>query len=495
MTETQVIVAVLGVYILALVGLAVWSSKGTRDPAGYFIAGKKLPFWVVAFSANATGESGWLLLGVTGMAYAVGVHAFWVPLGELVGVALSWLLIARRLKRETDQSDSITLLDYLDSQVKDRLQLLRLAGALIIIVMVLTYVTSQMVAAGKAFSEFINVTFEQGVLIGAVVTLFYTTIGGYKAVAYTDLVQGVLMLLALALLPTVAIIEIGGVQALVAGLQAADASLLSGMGEHGWGLVGVLAVASFLGIGLPFMGVPQFLIRYMSIKSPEQVPKAAALSIATITCFGVGAVCIGLAGRVLFPGLEDAETVMPTLSRELFPPLVTGVLVVVLLAAIMSTVDSLLILLSSAVTRDLLQKIIKPNFSAIQLWWGLRRGREALIKPDFSDLTLARIGKGATLVVGLLAFSWALYLGDETLFWFILFAWSGLGAAFGPVVLCMLLWRKVTLPGALAGVVGGFATTMLWGLVKADYYNFYEAIPGFIVGFALVVGVSKLSRR
>lgn len=473
MTELQIIFAVFAAYILALIGLAVWSSKGTRDPAGYFIAGKQLPYWVVAFSANATGESGWLLLGVTGLAYAVGVHAFWVPLGEVIGVALSWLLIARRLKTRSDKSGAITLLDYLDSQVQDRLQLLRLSGALIIMVMVLTYVSSQMVASGKAFSDFLEVSYREGVAIGVAVTLFYTTLGGYKAVAYTDLVQGLAMLLALVLLPLVAIAEIGGIDSLIAGLEAADSGLLLPLGEHGWSLVGVVAVASLLGIGLPFLGVPQFLVRYMSIKSAAQLPKAAGVSIATTVCFGVGAVCIGLAGRVLFPGLADQELVMPTMSRELFPPLVTGFLMVVVLAAIMSTVDSLLILLSSAVTRDLLQKVVRPSLSALQL---------------------SRIGKLATLVIGLAAF--ALALEERSLFWFILFSWSGLGAAFGPVVLCTLFWRGVTLAGALAGVLGGFLTTMVWGVfVKPLAHNLYEAIPGFAAGFLLILLVSRIDRQ
>lgn len=474
MTELQIIIAVFCCYLFLLIALALWSTKGTANLEGYFIADKKLPYWVVAFSANATGESGWLLLGLTGMAYAVGIHALWIPLGEVIGVGLSWYLIAKKLKQRSDESNAITIPDYLDSQFDDKKHILRLCSVIIIVVMVLTYVTAQMVAAGKAFSDFMEISYVNGVILGAVVTLFYTVIGGYKAVAYTDLVQGVLMLLALVILPVVAITELGGWSLMLDGLHNTEPALLQVMGEHGWSLAGGIAVASFLAIGLPFLGVPQFLVRYMSISDKEQVPKAAAMSIGCLACFTFGAVLIGLAGRVLFPDLSDPELIMPTISRELFPPVITGILVVVLLAAIMSTVDSLLILLSSAVTRDLLQKVIRP---------------------DLSNASLSRIGKLVTLIVGVSAVLIAL-TENRAVFWFVLFAWSGLGAAFGPVVLCTLFWRNVTLAGAVSGVIGGFLITMIWGVyIKQYVLDMYEMIPGFFGGLLLIIIVSKLTAQ
>ncbi len=472
MTELQIIIAVFLAYLALLAGLALWSKKAAINPAGYFIADKKLPYWVVAFSANATGESGWLLLGLTGMAYVVGVHALWVSVGEVMGVALSWCLIAGKLKRRSDKCGAITLPDYLASEFDDKKQYLRLCSVLIIMVMVLAYVAAQMVAAGKAFSDFMQISYVSGVILGAAVTLLYTIIGGYKAVAYTDLVQGVLMLLALVILPAVAIHEAGGFSSLLASLRHEDAALLSITGPHGFSLAGGIAVASFLAIGLPFLGVPQFLVRYMSIVDAEQIPKAAAMSITCAVCFSFGAVLTGLAGRILFPGLADAELIMPTLSRELFPPLITAILVIVLLAAIMSTVDSLLILLSSAVTCDLLERIIAPGLSSA---------------------ALSTIGKLVTLAVGIAAVLIAL-TENRTIFWFVLFSWSGLGSAFGPLILSILFWRGVTLPGALAGMLGGFLTTVIWSVsIKPHALDMYEAIPGFLVSFLLIVMVSKLT--
>ena len=474
MTELQIIIAVFVTYLLLLFALAVWSSKATTNMDGYFIAGKKLPYWVVAFSTNATGESGWLLLGLTGMAYSVGVHALWVVAGELVGITLCWFIVARRLKVEADRYGSITVPDYLESRFADSRHILRFISVCIILAMVLTYIAAQMIAAGKAFSDFMHISYVQGVILGALVTALYTVIGGYKAVAYTDVVQGLLMLTALILLPAFTIMEAGGLSAVMDGLNNIDPVLMQMSGVHGWSAAGFVAVASFLAIGLPFLGVPQVLVRFMSIKDEGQVVKAGMISIACLLCFTLGAVMTGLSGRVLFPDLADPELIMPTLSRELFPPLVTGLLVVVLLAAIMSTVDSLLILVSSAVTRDFLQKIVSPNVT---------------------DRKLVFIGKVSTFLIGVCALFIAL-IESRAIFWFVLFSWSGLGAAFGPVIICSLLWKKVTLPGAIAGVLGGFLITILWVVfLKELVFNMYEMIPGFFGGLLLIIVVSLLTRK
>ena len=474
MSEIDVIVGIFCFYLLIITALAIWSSKGSSDTAGFFIAGKKLPFWVVAFSANATGESGWLLLGLTGMAYSVGLHALWVLLGEMIGIALCWLLIARRLKIDADRYDAITVADYLESRFQDGRHILRIISVVIIVVMVLIYVAAQMIAAGKAFADFMQITYVHGVILGAVVTSLYTVIGGYKAVAYTDVLQGVLMLLALIVLPVVAFSEAGGVSAVIQGLGEADPVLVNYFGEKGWSLAGVIAVASFMAIGLPFLGVPQVLVRFMSINDPAETRKAAAISISCLFVFLFGAILIGLAGRVLFPGLADPELIMPTLSRELFPPVITGLLVVVLLAAIMSTVDSLLILLSSAITRDLVQKILNPAIP---------------------DAQLARIGRVTTFVIGAGALAIALS-ENRAIFWLVLFSWSGLGATFGPVIACSLLWPRVNLAGAAAGMLGGFLISVTWVVfIKERFYDMYEAIPGFIGGTILLIVVSLYSER
>lgn len=470
--DKGVIWAVLIAYLLVLLAVAAWSVREGRSMRGYFLAGKKLPFWVVAFSTNATGESGWLLLGLSGMAYAVGLHALWIVLGEVIGIALSWMLIARRLKVDTDRLDSITVPDYLATKFDDRRNSIRKVSVPIILLMVVVYAAAQLVAAGKSFEVFLSLDYRAGVLLGAVVTVAYTAVGGFKAVAYTDALQGVLMLGALVLLPVAGFVALGGSAGFLERLAAADPSLVDLLGPQGYSIAGLVAVLSFLAIGLPFLGVPQLLTRFMSIRSEREVRAAGMWSVGVILLFDLGAVLIGLTGRLLFPELPDPETVLPHMSQELLPPLLAGLVMVVVIAAIMSTVDSLLILASSAIVKDFLADTLRKR-------WASER--------------IARVGKSVTLLVGVSAT--VIALGDSrAIFWFVMFAWSGLGAAFGPVVLCSLYRKDVTREGVVAGISGGFLTIVLWVLfVKPLAFDLFEMVPAFIVSLLLCITVSRWS--
>ena len=463
-------VTVLIIYLGILAALAIWSRRETHTLSGFYLAGKKLPFWVVAFSTNATGESGWLLLGLSGMGYLVGAQAYWVVVGEIVGIGLSWWLMSRRLKALGDETDSITVPDVLAAKFEDKWHLIRGAAVLIILVMVTTYVTAQMVATGKAFSSFLDMSYQTGVIVGSVFIIAYTFVGGYKAVSYTDVVQGVLMLLGLIAVPAAAIIASGGWDEVTRSLQQQDPALLD-MFAFGatpaW-----IGIASFLAIGLPFIGVPQLLIRYMSARDDGEIRKARIMSLVVLFIFTFGAVTAGVAGRALYPGLDDPETIFPVISNNLFPPVIAGVLLVVVLSAIMSTVDSLLLLASSSAVRDTYQKIMGSTES---------------------DERLANYGKLITIVIGI----FAVVLGVQeprVIFHFVLASWSGLGSAFGPVMIGILYYRRITWLGVLSGMLGGFAASVLWLMYfKADYHGLYEAIPGFIVGMLLTFGVSRLT--
>ena len=467
------------VYLVVLTGVALWSRSETHTMSGYFIAGKKLPPWVVAFSTNATGESGWLLLGLTGMGYAVGAQAFWVVAGEVVGIALAWLLLSRRIKRLSDESDSITLPDVLAARFNDRTHVLRKLSVLIILVMVGAYVAAQMVATGKAFDGFTSLSYSSGVLVGATVIILYTLVGGYKAVAWTDLIQGILMLLGLIIVPLIAINAAGGWDAVLSNLHLQDPGLLTPWGPEGKSTAALVGILSFLAIGLPFMGVPQLMVRFMSARSEKSLVPAMAISVTVILLFDLGAVLTGMAGRALFPGLEDPEGILPLISTSLLHPVLGGIMMVVVLAAIMSTVDSLLILASSAVVRD--------------YWQQIRGSLQG--KKELSDRALAQRGKLVTLIIGIIGVAFALHQ-TPLIFWFVLFAWSGLGAAFGPVLLCALWYPKTNLAGAIAGMLGGFITTIVWVLwLKPYFYDLLEVIPGFFVGLVLTIVVSNLTRN
>jgi sodium/proline symporter len=309
-------VAVLVGYLAMLAALAIWSRKETHTLKGFYLAGKKLPYWVVAFSANATGESGWLLLGLTGMGYAVGAQAYWVIVGEMIGIAASWGFISRKLKRLSDETDSITLPDVLAANFDDRWHLIRGVAVAIIAVMVTTYVSAQMVATGKAFSGFIGLDYRAGVIIGAVIIIGYTFVGGYKAVSYTDVVQGVLMLAGLIAVPLVAISAAGGLDQMTATLHAYDPAFVDMFAVLDGSTAGFVAALSFAAIGLPFLGVPQMLIRYMSARDEMELKKARIVSIAVLFVFLFGAVTAGIAGRALFPGLEDSVCSSLSCSRR-----------------------------------------------------------------------------------------------------------------------------------------------------------------------------------
>ena len=462
----------LGIYLLILLGLGLWSRAAGGGLEGYFVAGKKLPAWVVAFSSNATGESGWLLLGLTGMGYLIGVHAFWVILGEVLGVTLGWVLVARPFKALTDGYGSITVPDYLESRFRDDAGLLRKIGVAIVLSMATVYTAAQMVAAGKAFDSFLATGYVPGVLIGAAVTLFYTAVGGFKAVAYSDFVQGVLMALGLIALPIAGIAAAGGIEAMFANVGAQDPALLLPMGEYGMTFEGVLSAVGMAAIGLAFLGVPQLLVRFMAAGSDRDLVQGSGFAYLCIVIFDVGAVFTGIAGRALYPALEDQETVMPLLSAELFPAIFTGIFLVIVLGAIMSTVDSLLIMSSAAVVRDLVQKTFGSKTS---------------------EKRLSFYGRLTTLAIGAIALPFALREA-KVLFWFVLFAWSGLGAAFTPVVLCSLFWARTTRLGAAAGMVSGFVVTVVWvQFFKAEFYDLYEMIPGFLAGLVATVVVSLMT--
>jgi sodium/proline symporter len=467
------IIVVLIVYLCFLAALAVWSHRETDTLSGFYLAGKKLPYWVVAFSTNATGESGWLLLGLTGMGYAVGAQAYWVLVGEVVGIALSWVLISRRLKRMGDETHSITVPDVLAARFNDSWHLIRGVAVVIILTMVTAYVTAQLVASGKAFSEFIGMEYEVGVVVGSAIIIAYTFIGGYKAVSYTDVLQGVLMLLGLIVVPVVAVIAAGGWDSMTSNLVAQDPNLVN-MFSIADGMERWVGIVSFLAIGLPFLGVPQLLVRYMSARDDVELKKARYVSVGITLFFSFGAVTAGIAGRALFPGIEDPETIFPMLANELFPPLIAGVLLVIVLSAIMSTADSLLLLASSAIVRDTMQKIL---------------GSEK------SDKALSGYGKTVTILIGVVAIAFAIPEA-QFIFYFVLFAWSGLGAAFGPVLICLLYYKKTTRAGVLFGMIAGFLTSVVWVLgLKDQTFGLYEAVPGFAVGIIVTMLVSMVTYR
>ena len=466
------VIAVLAGYLVILLAIGFWAARDSGDLKSYYVAGKRLPSWVIAFSSNATGESAWLLLGLTGMGYAIGVHAFWVILGEVLGIACAWVWVARPFKEYTDRFDAITVPDYLTNRFGDTSHVFRWLSAVIILSMVMAYTAAQLTASGKAFDSFLGTGYTPGVFIGLAIVLFYTVVGGFKAVAYSDFIQGILMLGCLVTLPIVAITAAGGWGEMLGALGAVNPALLRPMGEFGLGAAGISSAIGFVAIGFAFLGSPQLLTRFMAARDQKQIVDGGIWAVLCVIGFDVGAVFGGMAGRTLFPGLVDPETILPEMSAALFPAFFTGIFLVVVLAAIMSTVDSLLILASSVVVRDVVQKALKSTAT---------------------ERTLSLLGRAVTVVIGAVAV-WVALLEVRVIFYFVLFAWSGIASAFTPVVLCSLFWKRTTKAGAVAGMIGGFVATVVWTVVfKELFYDLYEMIPGFIAGFACCIGVSLIT--
>jgi SSS family transporter len=335
--------------------------------------------------------------------------------------------------------------------------------------MVMAYTAAQLTGSGKAFDSFLGTGYTEGVWIGLVIVLFYTTVGGFKAVAYSDCLQGVLMLGCLIALPIVGIAAAGGWSEMITGLAAADPALLRPMGQFGLGAAGIASAFGFVAIGFAFLGSPQLLTRFMAARDQKQIINGGFWAVLCVIGFDVGAVLGGMSGRTLFPGLADPETILPEMSAALFPDVFTGIFLVVVLAAIMSTVDSLLLLASSAIVRDIVQKAM---------------GIQA------SERTLSNLARGVTVVIGLVGLVVAL-TEPASIFYFVLFAWSGIACAFTPVVLCSLFWKRTTKLGAIAGMIGGFVVTIVWTIwFKEKFYDLYEMIPGFIAGFVCTISVS-----
>jgi len=469
--ERVILILTMTFYFIVLVLIGIFSRQESDSVGGYYAAGKKLRYWIVSFSTNATGESSWLLLGLTGMGYAVGVHAFWVILGEVLGVAVSWIYMARRFKVYTDKYNSITVPDFLEDRFDDSRHIMRIISSIILATMVTSYVAAQLTATGIVFKSFFQVDFLTGTIIGLAIILFYTVIGGLKAVARADFMHGLLMLLGLIALPVVAIAHCGGFAEMFSVLESTDPNLLKLCGSYGFSTSGIISILSFLGVGLAFLGAPQLFVRFIAARDQTELIYGKYVAIPFILIIDAGAVLAGMAGRVLFPVLEDQELIMPTISSELFPALITGLFIAIVLAAIISTVDSLLILLSSAVIRDVYQKILRP---------------------EATQKRIVFLGKLMTVIVGIAAF-WFSLVESRLIFWFVLFAWSGIGCAFCPVVILSLFWKRTTKAGAIAGMCSGFLITIIWAVFFKSSTNLYEMVPGFIGSIITIILVSLFS--
>ncbi len=489
-------------YLIFLIIVGIWTFKLNKTQEDYLLAGRKLGPWVTAFSERASGESAWLLLALPGAAIAVGLGEVWTVVGITIGIIASWFLIAEKLRIETEKYHALTIPEYLHRRFKDNSNIIRLFSALIIAFFFAFYVSAQFHASGKVLKTLFDFDAVTGITIGAAVIVSYTLMGGFFAVAWTDLLQGILMIGTLIILPIAGFIDLQSSQMSFAESlsQAGPTHSSFTMGKEGFAALAV--VLGGLSWGLGYLGQPHLLIRYMAIKKASDLKQASTIAILwEIPCI-TGAFLIGLVALVYFGpnyfhsfiagigekidlctvcGLIegthiDVEQAMPLLAQKLLPAIVAGLFISGAVAAMMSTADSQLLVSTSAITEDFIHQYLGKEMTSKKL------------------VTLSRI---TIIILGLFAYIIALIseIQGKNIFGVVSYAWSGLGSAFGPALVLTLWWQKTTRNGIIAGLLTGFFTTIIWANVDVLHSAVSERLVSFVLAFLAVIIFSLLDKK
>lgn len=466
-------------YLILILVVGVLTLRLTRTLADYLLAGRRLGVWVVTLSERASGESAWLLIGLPAVALAGGFSAFWTAIGCVSGIVFSWTVIAKRLRVDSERFEALTIPDYFEARFSDKTHLVRMIATAIIIFFFTAYVAAQFSAAGKVLNVTFGISPLVGMLIGALIIVAYTMMGGFFAVAWTDLVQGIIMLITLVMLPVATLIELGGLDAMQQGVVAVGDNLAS-MTKSLSGWAAVSLVVGGLGVGLGYMGQPHLVTRFMAIRDPQQLKRGAVIAGIWAALAFTGAVMVGLTAIAKFGsteiaaiGISDVEQIMPHMVKMFFPAWVAGILISGAIAAMMSTADSQLVICTSAISEDIYHK---------------------LVNHEASQRTLLLLSRLTTLAIGVVAFLLA-YQAEQLVYWMVLFAWAGLGSAFGPPLLLSLWWKKTTKAGVAAGMIVGTMVVIVWYFVPVLKNNLYEMVPGFFASLLTVVTVSLLTHK
>ncbi len=457
------------VYLVGMLLIGWWAYRQTADSTDYFLGGRSLGPWPAALSAGASDMSGWLLLGLPGYAFASGMESAWLAIGLLVGTWLNWLIVARRLRTYSIiANNSLTLPEFFSNRFADRTSLLQVICAIFILLFFLFYTSSGLVAGGKLFNQVFGVDYTWAVLIGMVCVVSYTLFGGFLAVSWTDLVQGLLMAAALLIVPVIAIQTNGGLEATLTAVKTKNPELLTLFNDVKGDPLSLIAVLSLLGWGLGYFGQPHILARFKAARANKEIPTARRIAVSWTAISLFGAALVGFAGTGMEQTIGDSETVFMVMVNALFHPVIAGILLAAILAAIMSTADSQLLVCSSAVAEDFYK---------------------AIVKKDASPKQVMLIGRIAVLSIAVVATLLALDENSKVLD-LVSYAWAGFGAAFGPALVLSLYWKRMNLPGALAGIIVGGLTVVVWKQFEGGWFDLYEIIPGIILSLVAIIGVT-----
>lgn len=469
----------LAAYFLVMIGIGVYAYfQQANDSEGYMLGGRNLGPAVTALSAGASDMSGWLLLGLPGYMYSDGVVSIWIALGLTIGAFLNYIIVAPRLRVYTEvANNSITLPDYFANRFEDKSHLLRVISAIVIILFFTVYTAASLVGGGKLFESSLNMSYSTGLWVTAGVVVCYTLFGGFLAVSMTDFVQGVIMLFAMVIVPIVAFTDLGGVSATTTAVSNIDPTLLNI--TEGMSIIGIISLMAW---GLGYFGQPHIIVRFMAIRSPKDVPTARNIGMSWMIVSLIGALMTGFAGRAYVQKtamtLDDPETIFLVFTQFLFHPLVSGFLLAAILAAIMSTISSQLLVVSSSLTKDVYQLFFD---------------RDA---PESRQVLVGRISVIVVAIVSIMLASDP----NSSVLDLVSNAWAGFGAAFGPLVIFSLTWKRMNRNGAVAGMVVGALTVIIWiygGFTLADGTALnswlFAIVPGFVLSTIAIFAVSIMT--
>ncbi|EKO8622654.1 sodium/proline symporter PutP [Staphylococcus pseudintermedius] len=478
--QTYIMIAI---YFIILLGIGYYGYKqATSNLSEYMLGGRNIGPWVTALSAGASDMSGWMIMGLPGEVYSTGLSAVWITIGLTLGAYINYLVVAPRLRAHTEiAGDAITLPDFFKNRLDDQSNLIKIISGLIIVVFFTLYAHAGLVSGGKLFDSAFGLDYHVGLILIAVIVILYTFFGGYLAVSITDFFQGVIMLVAMVMVPIVVMLKLNGLDTFhtIAEMKPTNLDLFKGST--------VIGIISFFAWGLGYFGQPHILVRFMSIRTVKLFPLTRRIGIAWMIVGLLGAVLVGLLGIAFVPAqgvhIQDPETLFILMSQLLFHPLVGGFLLAAILAAIMSTISSQLLVTSSSLTED---------------FYKLIRGDKANAAAHEKEFVL--VGRISVMIVAVAAIAIA-WTPNNTILNLVGNAWAGFGAAFGPLVILSLYWKGLSRTGAISGMVAGALTVILW-IVFAhpygdvnDFFNLYEIVPGFIVSLVVTILVSNMTQK
>ena len=474
------IIVVFILYLLMMLVIGIVAFKRTSNTADYYLGGRSLGKWVVSISAQASDMSGWLLMGLPGAAYLSGLEAGWIGVGLAIGTYLNWKFVAKRLRNYTEVcGNSITIPEFLGNRYRDEQHIIRLVSALFILIFFLVYTASGFVSGAKLFSTVFNLNYNVALLIAVLVVVSYTFAGGFFAVCWTDLVQGILMFMAIVIVPVAAVESMGGLSATLSNINSVNPELLNAFTSSDGSRVALISVVSSLAWGLGYFGQPHILVRFMGIKNADDIKHSRRIAMVWVMFSLTAAVLVGLLGRVYIS--EDlsataGETVYIKMVLSIFPIVFAGLFLAAILAAIMSTADSQLLVTASAITEDFYKTKIRKNASE----------KEAMM-----------VSRGTVIVVAIIAAIIATN-PNNTVLGLVENAWAGFGATFGPIVLFSLFWKRTTKKGAIAGMITGGVSVIIWrklGVALGGIFSLYEIVPGFLLSALVIYIASKMDKE